>query len=91
MAFFVTKILLAFVTVTVLFAGTLQGAISYADYCNDHGDHNNYYGINVLEYILDYNKKWCDFSSRGKYNDDVDFVVVVALSGIGLLLWVSSF
>lgn len=91
MAFSVARILLALVTVSVLFAGTLQGTISYADYCKDHGDHNDDIDdSNVLEYVLDYNKKWCDFSSNGKYNDDVDFVAVVALSGIGALLWVSS-
>ena len=69
----------------MLFAGTLQGAISYSDYCNDNDDHD------VLEFesIIDYNKKWCDFSSSGKYNSDVDFIAVVVLAGIGALLWVS--
>ena len=67
----------------MLFAGTLQGAISYSDYCNDNDDHD------VLESIIDYNKKWCDFSSSGKYNSDVDFIAVVVLAGIGALLWVS--
>ena len=67
----------------MLFAGSLQGAISYSDYCNDNDDHD------VLESIIDYNKKWCDFSSSGKYNSDVDFIAVVVLAGIGALLWVS--
>ena len=83
MAFAVTRILLSFLTVVVLFAGSLQGAISYSDYCNDNDDHD------VLESIIDYNKKWCDFSSSGKYNSDVDFIAVVVLAGIGALLWVS--
>ena len=51
---------------------------------NDNDDDHD-----VLESIIDYNKKWCDFSSSGKYNSDVDFIAVVVLAGIGALLWVS--
>ena len=81
MAFSVSKILLSFVTVVVLLAGAIQGGVSYIDYCDEHSDDDNY--------VNSYKEKVCDFSSTGKYNGDVDFVAVVALSVVGAFLWVS--
>ena len=74
--FSVINFLLAFVTVIVLLAGTIQGALAYSDYCNDD------------DYL--YFKK-CDFDNRSRrYDFDVNFVVVVVLSGVGALLWVCN-
>ena len=73
--------MLTFATVVVLLAGAIQGAVSYIDYCDEHSDND--------DYVNSYKEKVCDFSSKGKYNGDVDFVSVVALSGVGALLWVS--
>ena len=84
MAFSVSRILLTFATVVVLLAGAIQGAVSYIDYCDEHSDADDY-----VDTIINYKEKVCDFSSTGKYNGDVDFVSVVALSGVGALLWVS--
>ena len=78
MAFSVSRILLSFATVVVLLSGAIQGAVSYIDYCDEH-----YYDDGYVE------EKVCDFSSTGKYNGDVDFIAVVALSGVGAFLWVS--
>ena len=73
--FSVINFLLAFVTVTVLLAGAAQGAKAYSDYCDDD---------------YPYFKK-CDFDHGSRrYDADVDFVVVVVLSGVGALLWVCN-
>ena len=61
----------------VLGAGAIQGAVSYAEYCDD----DDYYGD-------DY--KRCDFSnSERQYDFDVDFVAVVIVTGICAFFWVS--
>ena len=78
--FSIIKALLAFITVIVLLAGTLQGAISYTDYCDNDGNDYPFYNY----------KKRCDFTTSGEYNADVDFVSVVVISGVGLLFWVSE-
>ena len=75
-AFSSTKIFLIFITAAVLLAGTIQGAVSYANYCSGHG---NYYG-----------QRECDFGKRSESdNADVDFVAVVTVCGVGALFWVS--
>ena len=73
---------MSFATVVVLLAGAIQGAVSYIDYCDEHSDND--------DYVNSYKEKVCDFSSKGKYNGDVDFVAVVGLSVVGAFLWVSS-
>ena len=78
--FFPIKIFLILFTTIVLVAGAIQGIASYANYCNDHHDDLQY---------SDQHKK-CDFTNRGKYAADVDFVAVVTFSGVGALLWVSN-
>ena len=88
MAFSVSRILLTFATVVVLLAGAIQGAVSYIDYCDEHSDQHSD-ADDYVDTIINYKEKVCDFSSKGKYNGDVDFVSVVALSGVGALLWVS--
>ena len=83
MTFSIVKIFLIVVTVIVLMTGTFQGVLSYADYCGDHGDDYDYS-------IISDNHKRCHFADTTKYAADVDFVAVVALSGVGALLWVSD-
>ena len=71
------KIVTAVLVTIVLGAGTIQGAVSYAEYCDD----DDYYGV-------DY--KRCDFSnSERQYDFDVDFVAVVIVTGICAFFWVS--
>ena len=67
-------------------AGAIQGIASYVDYCNDHDD--DYHHSELYAYSDGY--KRCDFTNRGKFAPDVDFVAVVAFSGVGALLWVSN-
>ena len=83
MAFSFVKIFLIVVTVIVLMTGTFQGVLSYAEYCGDHVDDDE------ISIISDYHKR-CHFADETKYTADVDFVAVVALSGVGALLWVSN-
>ena len=79
--------LLAFVTVIVLLAGTVQGALAYSDYCHSDDDIFNPFDL-VYKF---YKYKRCDFDhGRSKYEPDVDFVAVVALSGVGALFWVCN-
>ena len=73
---------LALITFIVLLAGTIQGAVAYADYCDGHD--NSY---NPFDNVY----KRCDFEHRkSRYDADVDFIAVVVLSGIGALVWVSN-
>lgn len=81
MSFSVIKVLLAFITVTVLLAGTFQGSIAYSNYCDDHND---------VDYFIGDNYKKCDFKGKDKYAPDVDFVAVIFFAGVGALFWVSS-
>ena len=68
---------IAVLVTTVLGAGTIQGAVSYAKYCDD----DDYYGD-------DY--KRCDFSNSERQHDpDVDFVAVVITTGICAFFLVS--
>ena len=77
--FSVVKICTAIVTASILLAGTIQGTIAYSDFCDDNTDFHYAY-------------KKCQFSKHSNaYYRDVDFVVVIALSGIGILCWVSGF
>ena len=79
--FSIINVSLAFITVIVLLAGTLQGIIAYSNYCNDDNDYNYY----------NFGTKRCEFKhARNKYDADVDFIAVVVLSGVGALFWVSS-
>ena len=72
------KIIIAVITAIELGAATIQGAASYAEYCNDD---NGYY------YYLKY--KRCDFSNdERKHEPDVDFLAVVIVTGIGAFFWV---
>ena len=73
------KIVTAVLVTIVLGAGTIQGAVSYAEYCDDDDDYYN----------DDY--KRCDFSNSERQHDpDVDFVSVVIVTGICAFFWVSS-
>ena len=64
-------------TASVLLAGTIQGTTAYSDFCGDNTDFH-------------YSYKKCQFSKHSdKYYRDVDFVAVIALSGFGILCWVS--
>jgi len=79
MVFSVIKILLTSFTVTILVAGTLQGTISYSDYC-DEDDNYDYF-----------DSKKCEFSKdENKYDADVNFIVVVVSTAVSALIWVSS-
>ena len=78
---------LAFVTVIVLLAGTVQGALAYSDYC--HSDDNIFNPFNPLN-PFDQHKR-CDFDhGRSRYEPDVDFVAVVVFSAVGALFWVCN-
>jgi len=82
MVFSVIKILLTSFTVTILVAGTLQGTISYSHYCDDDYYEYDYFRVKI---------KKCEFSKdENKYDDDVNFIVVVVSAGISALIWVSS-
>ena len=77
------KIIIAVITTIVLVAGTIQGAASYAEYCDQ--DVDDY----VRYYFGDY--KRCDFSDGDRQHEpDVDFLTIVIVTGIGALSWVSS-
>ena len=88
--FFVIKIIIAVITTIVLMAGTIQGAASYAKYCDQ--DVEDYFG-----YYYSYNNerdriKFCDFSDDDRQHDpDVDFITVVVVTGIGAFSWVSIY
>lgn len=64
-------------------AGTIQGAASYAEYCDqDDYDYFSFYFGDV---------KRCDFSDgNDQHEPDVDFLTIVIVTGIGALSWVSS-
>ena len=91
------KIVLAVIATIVLGAGTIQGAASYTEFCNDDDfisldrdlsgyGYNYYYGYGGHE---DY--KRCDFYSEKRQHDpDVDFLTIVIVAGIATLFWVSS-
>ena len=70
--------MLASVTVIVLVAGAVQGSVAYADFCDELSD---YHPLS--------DKKNCKFKSKNTFDSDVDFVIVIALSGVGALFWVS--
>ena len=72
------KIVIAIITVIVLVAGLIQGAVSYAEYCDQ----------DVYSY---YDFKYCDFISPDRQHDpDVNFLGVVIVSGIAAFSWVSD-
>ena len=67
------------ITIIVLGAGTIQGAASYTEFCNQFYFH---YGP--------YRFVYCDFYNDDRKHDyDVDFVAVVIVTGIGAFFWVS--
>ena len=91
------KIVLAVIATIVLGAGTIQGAASYTEFCNDDDfipldrvlggySYNYYYG-----YVGHGDYKRCDFYSEKRQHDpDVDFLTIVIVAGIATLFWVSS-
>lgn len=79
------KIFVIFITATVLLAGTIQGAISYADYCTDH--HESYY--NYYSSFTDHKRTRCNFAHNSD-SADVDFVAVVVFSGAAAFFYVSK-
>ena len=66
-------------------AGFIQGAVSYAKYCDqDIGTYS--YNYNVYSDF-----KYCDFGNADRQHDpDVDFLTVVIVSGIAAFSWVSD-
>ena len=83
------KIIIAVITTIVLVAGTIQGAASYAEYCDqDVDDYVSYY---YSYYNNQRDFKYCDFSDGDRQHDpDVDFLTIIIVTGIGALSWVSS-
>ena len=73
------KIIIAVITIIVLGAGTIQGAASYTEFCNQfYFRYGSYRAVN------------CDFYTDDRRHDsDVDFVAVVIVTGIGAFFWVS--
>ena len=73
------KIIIAVLTVIELGAGTIQGAASYTEFCNQ------------LYYVYySYRFVYCDFyNDDRKHDSDVDFLAVVIVTGIGAFFWVS--
>ena len=83
------KIITAVLTTIVLVTGTIQGAASYAEYCDDESDEDYRY---FYQNIYGNNYTRCDFSNSNRQHDaDVDFLTVVIVTGIAALSWVSSF
>lgn len=84
--FLVIKIIIAVITTIVLVAGTIQGAASYAEYCDqDTNDYFSYY----YGYIYNSNQKLCEFSDGDSQHDaDVDFLTIVIVTGIEAFFWV---
>ena len=79
---------MAVLTVIELGAGTIQGAASYAEYCED--DVPNYYNYH---YQYEYGGPIvrCDFYNDDRLdNSDVDFLAVIIVTGISTFCWVSS-
>lgn len=75
--FSIVKICAAAITAAILLAGTIQGTTAYSEFCDDNDN---------FQYLY----KKCQFSkSSNKYYRDVDFVAVIALSGLGSLCAVS--
>ena len=94
--FFVVKIVLAVIATIVLGAGTIQGAASYTEYCNDDDvsyldhnlDSNGYFGSYVS---VEQDYKRCDFYSDERQHDpDVDFLTIVIVIAVATLFWVST-
>ena len=71
----------------VLITATIYGLVTYLKYCDDtekckfshRSDDDDYGG-----YGYDYN------SDQTKINKSVDFVVIVIISGVGSVWWVSD-
>ena len=89
---------MAVLTVIELGAGTIQGAVSYAEYCEDDDDepynyyHYYFYYYYHYRYAYDGSTGRCDFYNKGsEHNPDVDFLAVVIVAGIGTFFWVSSY
>ena len=85
------KIVIAVLTIIELGAGTIQGAASYTEYCNDDGSQYVYvyhpYRYHQYEYVY---LKHCDFYTDDRQHDpDVDFLAVVIVTGINTFFWVS--
>ena len=74
------KIITVVLTTIVLVTGTIQGAASYAEYCND----------GEFDYYANYYYNRCYFSNSDRQHDhDVDFLTVVIMTGMVALSWVS--
>ena len=77
---------MAVLTVIELGAGTIQGAASYAEYCED--DDVNYY---FYHYVYGGSTVRCDFYNDDRLdNSDVDFLAVVIVTGISTFFWVNG-
>ena len=88
--FFVIKIIIAIITTVVLVAGTIQGAASYAKYCDQDAEDFSYVSYYYGYYNNGRDFKYCDFSDDDRQHDpDVDFITIVIVTGIGALSWVS--
>ena len=91
------KIVLAVIATVVLGAGTIQGAASYTEFCNDDDYIPLDYALAEHSYSYRYRHvgredyKRCDFYSEKRQHDpDVDFLTIVIVAGIATLFWVSS-
>ena len=74
------KIITAVLTTVVLVTGTIQGAVSYAEYCND----------GEFDYYANYYYNRCYFSNSDRQHDhDVEFLTVVIMTEMAALFWVS--
>ena len=73
------KIITAVLTTIVLVTGTIQGAVSYTEYCND----------GEFDYYTNYYYNRCYLSNSDRQHDhDVDFFTVVIMTAIAALSWV---
>jgi len=69
----------------MLVAGTIQGIMAFADFC----DGNKYHYSSNVEYL--YYLKNCYLSSaKHRIDDEANFVTIVTLSGVATLWWVSQ-
>ena len=79
------KICSAVIITAMLIAGTVQGIMAFANYC----DGSKYHYSSKVEYL--YYLKNCYLSSaKHTMGDGADFVTIVTLSGVASLWWVSK-
>ena len=79
------KICSALVTTAMLVAGTIEGIMAFADFC----DGSKYHYSSKVEYL--YYLKNCYLSSaKHTMGDGADFITIVTLSGVACLWWVSK-